>query len=689
MTNLDTSKDYRAAWGLEDQPYPDSKNKIPPFFNIEDVDDPEKSEEDKKKWFETAIPILQSQSTDFTRKAVENTMFTKGVHMDPNRDYYNFDDANRFFRQSDVSFNIIYEFVELWVNRVGTYKADISCTPSTNDPKARDNAKAKELALKDFFHKNRINQLLNVFDRHCFTLGEAYIHCSWDPNRGPLHPAFGEIERSYKNLKRVSTSGTEVNINRLPRVGDVKVEIVPAIYVYFEDRPYDQLDCIVLDIPENIDKLRSRYSDIELKGDGDVSCFWFYHLPTEFLPKGRFVKYACGEILQDEEYPFSRFPVVRMTNIDVIGSSRGRSFIENVKSHQILINQTITEVWNNLRRGNKGKWVVPAKTVNPRHLHPQSPAIEYYGNIRPEYVSYATMPREAISFIELLREYAEKQARIQGIVQGSPPPNVRSGLQFAQLEEMEKKSVEITVGKKNAAIEELGEIVAMLMGKFYKREDQRHITVFGKDKEYLTEAINLSAIRESHSVRVKTDDLPTGKASQMSFYSELRGQFGPNVVPDEIIIDALDSGRFNQWTEFAGATVETTMSQIGEMIEGNQPEAPGEHEDLVLKWKIVVGTMRKRAYLTYSQEVRQLFEDMVYAIEDMLINKENKTPMLEQQLQSLTSFPIYYKPEMVKLEDGSAPTMPQMPPQGPAPGPDMMPPDGMGGAPAGMDIPVG
>lgn len=671
-SNLDSSKDYRAAWGLDDEPAPDSKNKIPPFFNIEDVDNAEKSEGDKKKWFETAIPILQDQSTDFTRKAVENAMFTKGVHLDPNRDYYNFDDANRFFRQSDVSFNIIYEFVELWVNRLGTYKADISCTPSTNDPKARDNAKAKELALKDFFHKNKINQLLNVFDRQTFTLGEGYIHCSWDPNRGALHPAFEEIERTYKNLERVSTSGSEVNINRLPRIGDVKVEIVPAIYVYFEDRPWDQLDYIILDIPQNIDKLRSQNPDLDLKGDGDVSCYWMYHLPTEFLPKGRFVKYACGEIIDDKEFPFSRFPVIRMTNIDVIGSSRGRSFIENVKSHQILINQTITEVWNNIRRGNKGKWVVPAKTVNPRHLHPQAPAIEYYGTTPPQFISYAQMPREAISFIELLREYAEKQARIQGIVQGAPPPNVRSGLQFAQLEEMEKKSVEITVGKKHAAIEELGEIIAMLMGKHYKKEDQRHITVFGKDKEYLTEAINLSAIKEDHSVRVKTDDLPTGKASQMSFYSELRGQFGPAVVPDEIIIDALDSGRFNQWTEFAGATVETTMSQIGEMIEGKRPEAPGEYEDLVLKWKIVVGTMRKRAYLTYSKEVKKLFEDTVYVIEDMLINKENKTQMLEQQLQELKSFPIYYKPEVVKFEEAPIPA-----PAGAPMEQGMVPPDGL------------
>lgn len=675
MTSDDNLKDYRDLWGLNNRQGgdPSGSDDGPAFFNIKDLDD----DDEVKKWLEVKIPALKTKATDFTRKSVENVMFSKGSLLDPNREYSNFDDANRFFRQAEVSFNIVYEFIELWVNRLGTFKAEISVLPATDDADARDNAKAKELALKDFFEKNKVNQLFNNFDRHCFTLGEAYIHASWDQDKGPLRPGFAAIESKFKSLKRVATgSGDEVNINRFPRIGDVKLELIPAIYVLFEDRPWTDLDYIILCLPTNADKLRSDYPDADISGSGDIPCYWMYHLPTAYLQKGRFVKYAAGEVLVNEDYLEPRFPVVRMTNIDVVGASRGKSFIEYIKSHQILINQTITEVWNNLRRTNKGKWVSQAKTVNPAHLHPRSPGLEYTGIKEPKYVVFPGIKREALDFIALLREYAEKQARIQGIVQGTPPPNVRSGLQFAQLEEMEKKSVEITVGKKYSAIEELGEIVAMLMARYYREEDGRQITIYGKDKEYLIKALQVGAIQGPHPVKVQSDSLPTGKTSQMSFYADLRKQFGPNVVPDELMIDMLDSGRFNQYTEFGGATVETTLAQISQMVAGKEPEPPGEYEDLILKWKIVVGTMRKRSFLTYKENVKKLFEDMVYAIEDMLINKQNKTPAMEQAIQQLPFFPVYYKPPTKQLT-------PPLPPAGPLPGPKgpALPPAPQGLAP--------
>lgn len=689
MSYLDSSKDYRAAWGLNDSPSPDSRTKIPAFFNLEDIED----DEEVCEWLKSTIEVLQNNIIGFTRKAVENTLFYKGVQMDPNRDYYNFDDANRFQRQSSVSINVIYELVELWVNRMGKYKGNLTVVPSTNDSKARDNAEAKELALKDFFHKNNVNALLSEFDRHTFTLGEAYIFGQWDPDRGPLHPEFKRIKGKYKGLERVTAEGgNEVNVDRLPRIGDAALRLVPAIDVLFEDRPWEMLDYVVVNLPENVDKLRSDYSDVEIDGDGDIPCYYFFHLPTKHLPKGRFVKMASGEILENTTYPLSRpiLPLVRMTNIDVIGATRAKSFIENIKSHQILINESISETWNNLRRSAKGKWVYPAKTVNPRHFHPQSPAVEYFGGVPPQFVSYDGIKKEAIQFIELLREMAEKQARVQGVSQGTPPPNVRSGLQFAQLEETEKRSVELIIDKKFRAIEQLGELVATIMSDNYKEHDGREVTIFGRDKEYLTQALKIDAIKEDHSVRMKSDEgLPTGKASQTAFYMDLRQAFGPNVVPDEMMIDMMDSGRFNQYTEFGGATVETTMAQISAMTAGKTPEPPEEHEDLVLKWKIVVGTMRKRAYLSYTDEVKNLFKDMVYAIEDLIINKKNKTPAMEERLQTLQAFPVFYKPPVVDLQ-APLPSVGATPPNGAGPAEPM--PDGLEEIPPelleGADLPV-
>jgi len=647
-------KSLNEAWGLTEPDYGGGEDYIPAFFNIEDITD----EDLISEWMTTAITTLENKTTDFARKAIENVMFLKGYSEPPEGKYTSFQEASRSHLNNDVSLNIVYEFVELWTNRLASFPVDLSVTPSTNNSSARDNAEAKELALKDYFHKNKLKQLFTQFDRQCFTVGESYLHIYWNQDKGPLHPAFKSIAGKYKAFKRVMTaSGEEVNVNRVPRIGDVQVDIVPGINVLFEEKAWELLDYIIIKIPTNIDKLRSDYQDVELDGSGDIPCYWMYHLPTKYLPEGRFVKFAAGEVLENVPFPLPKptFPVVRMTNIDVIGASRGKSFIENIKSHQILINKVITEVWNNLRRSARGKWIAPAKSMNPAHLHPNSPAIEYIGSVAPQFVTYPGLKPENIQFIQLLREYAEKQARIQGITQGTPPANVRSGLQFAQLEEMEKRSVEITVAKKYAAVEEAGEIIALVMGKHYKPEDGRQITIFGKDKEYLVKALKVDAIREDHSVRVKTDDLPVGKVSQMSFFSEIRNQFGPGVVPDELMIDMLDSGRFNQYTEFGGATVETTLAQISKMIEGERPEPPGEYEDLILKWKILVGTMRKRSFLSYDEKVKKIFEEVVYTIEDMIVNKINPSMALQETLQTLPFFPVYYRPDTFQFAPPEAP----------------------------------
>lgn len=643
MSTILSNDAYRDAWHLnEDSNSPAHRETIPAFFNIEDLDDDELVGE----WIEGASEILRNQITEFVRKAIENLMFYKGLQDQRHSNYANLEDANRYYRTNRLSLNISYEFVEFWVNRLSQYKANLSAVPTNNETTARDAAEAKELILRDYIDKNNIDELLDQLSRQAYTFGESYAHHFWDYDKGDLHPEFLKIQEKFKGLKRVSTpSGDDVNIDRLPRIGDVVTQIVPAIYVLFEDKPWEMLDYIILDIKTNADKLRSDYPDIEINGEGEISCLWMYHLPTKYLQKGRFVKYAAGEVLENTDFPYDKpiFPVTRLTDIDIVGSSRGKSFLENIKPHQVLINETITTTWQNLRRSAKGKWVLKAKTANLRHLAPESPGIEYYGDTPPQYITYPGIKKESLSFIELLREYAEKQARIHGVSQGSPPPNVRSGIQFAQLEEQQKRNVEIPINKRNNAIVHMGHAITMIMVKHYSPGDGRTITVFGKDKEYLTSALNFDALKENHALTVKNDNfMPTGKASQLAFFSDLHQQFGAQVVPPEMMIDILDSGRFNEYTEFAGATIETTKAQISMMLKGEDPGDPKEYEDLVLKWKVLVGTMRKRAFLAYEDKIKDQFEGFVLAIETMLIERQ-QSPIVQEQLQTLSGFPIYYE----------------------------------------------
>lgn len=658
MSSANGTISANELWGIDGDYASENKNDIPAFFNIEDHD----NDEQIKEWMDTAIGVLQSQATEFSRKAVENLMFYKGLQHDaPQPHYRSLSEAQRFVKTNKISLNIVYEFVELQVNRAAQFKPNIVVSPTNNDTSARDAAEAKGLALKDYFNKNNINHKMDVYSRECYTLGESFFHVWWNPDAGDVHPEYRNLRSKFKELQRVDTpSGDAVNIDRKPRIGDVVIDVVPAIHVLYEERPWEQVEYVILNIPANADKLRSEFPKEEINGSGDIDCYWMYHLPTRYLQKGRFVKYAGGAVLENTVFPLAKpvLPVIKMTDIDIIGAARGKSFVENIKPHQVLINETISSTWNNLRRSAKGKWVMPARSVNPKHLSPDSPGIEYLGGVPPKFVAYPGIKPEAISFIELLREYAEKQARIHGVTQGTPPPNVRSGLQFAQLEEQQRKSVEIMIAKRNRAIEELGEVVMAYMSKFYKAEDGRTVTVFGKDKEYLTESLKVDVLKEDHAIKVENNDtLPTGKASQMAFYSDIRNSFGNQVVPDEMMIDMLDSGRFNQYSEFGGATVETTMAQISKILAGGGAGDVYEYEDLPLKWKLVVGHMRKRAFVDYSKEIKEEFKALLLGIETMLMNKE-QGPLLQQQIQSLSGFPVYWTTPQEQYADGAQATAP-------------------------------
>lgn len=648
---------------------------VPELFNLEDIDD----DEEVKQHLETKINIFKNRSRDFAQKCAENLMFYKGGTVAPVQSmhrFYTLQDAHRPYTSNQIALNLIHEFVEFWVNKVAEFSSDIDAIPGTSDPGARDLAEAKKKAIQDYNRREKMDAKLDNLFRQVFTFGESYAHYWWDYNKGPVHPEFLKLNKKFKSLQRVSTeSGEDVNIDRKPRIGDVQVDIIAPIYVFHEDKPWDQVYEVILNCREHVDKLRSDYPDFDIKGSGIIDCWWVYHTPTRYLQEGRFIKYCGGSVVENVVFPYARpvLPVCKVTDIDIIGSGRGRSFLENIKAHQLLINEMVTATWDNMRRAAKGKWVYEQSSVNPAHLAPESPGIPYKpGMNKPDFVPFPAVKGETISFIELLRENAEKQARIHAISQGTPPPNIRSGLQFAQLEEQQQKAVEIMMRKRESAVIEIAEGVAMIMSTFYRPDDGRTTTLYGRGKQYMTEAINTDALSYNSPIVINRDpSKTTGRISQLAMYRELHQEF-PDAVPDELIIDMLDSGRYNNYADFGGSSIETALFQIGQILKDEQPSAPEPYEDLVLKWQIFVGTMRQREFLSYSEEQKEQFKDHVLAIETLLIEDEQSV-MVQQKLQTLEGFPVYYKSDQNQYADDIPATPDQLAAEGATPEAQLQP----------------
>ena len=174
-------KNYKDLWNLdESNPSDAGSDYIPAFFNL-DLED----RDAVKKWIETAIPILENRAVDFTKKALENIMFYKGSQ-EANLHHKTIEDIHRYYATNKVSLNICYELVEEWVNRISQQKSQLSAIPVNNDASAKQNAEAKELILKDYFTRNKVDTKFVDWRRQAYSVGESYMYFFWNPNKGPI-----------------------------------------------------------------------------------------------------------------------------------------------------------------------------------------------------------------------------------------------------------------------------------------------------------------------------------------------------------------------------------------------------------------------------------------------------------------------------------------------------------------------
>lgn len=654
-----TTSDINSIWDSTPQELAQQLGyKLTPLWTL-DFDDEAKV----KEWHKETLPVLKNISLDFSERCLINLMLLRGL-----TDFDNIDSVGRSDnvdrKSPQISVNMVYELTDVWVNRMSKYKAKISVLPKNNDSSARQDAKMKQLVIDDSFTRNKINFMLQKLQLYTRSMGEGYIVCDWNPDLGGLHPEQQEAKKKNKKIMIDSpVTGEQVPLEREVHIGDVEYRLYEPYRVLFPLEEWDKTDYYaVIDLVEP-EKLATDYPDVTIdsKGtlvDGKVELITYYHPPTKYLPKGRRLKFAGEALLENIPYPYSirKKNAVRLTDIDVPNQPRGKSFIENIATQQILTNKVMGANWRNISISSHAKWVAPRNSINFKNLGNQANVLEYSGAQPPTLVKYSGLSPESFTFLELLSSQAEKVSRLQGVTRGDPPPNVRSGMQMAQLEEAQQSAVTFDIEKRNMVIEDLANIALSIFADYADETDGRLLRIVGKDKGHLVKALKVESLQGEHTIEIKNNNgLPEGKYEKLSMLMELNAAF-PDVVPQEVILDAFELGQVDRYTDYATVSVEKAESENEEMLDGSEPPMPEPYDDHIAEWKVHVVAMRRRSFADASPEVKQLFEDHILTHEYLMEKQAMINPAFGQKLQLVEGYPIFYNltPSAQMPEDASA-----------------------------------
>lgn len=655
--------------------------------------------EDKEKileWFNKAIPFFSSQMESEISRMLENSAFYKGDQDERNVPIFQRDREPTKKPRADITVNFCFEFVETWVNRLSQFAPKIIVTPRKDEHVDRIKAEASQETIDYIFEKEKMAFILQEFQLLTKILGEAYTYTTWDPYKGEISPRFlkeREDQRSknkglQESLKIEDDNGETISVDNPIRVGDVKYEVLPGWRVILEPcLKYSDVNYIIVASYPYLDDVLAQHPDKEediKKGtsaptylsdipEGRVEVLELWHKSSDFLEDGRYIKFCRGILLENKGHPYNHknLPVTRLTDIDIHNEIRGRSGLENLKRLQIMYNKLTTLMWRNAALVAHPKWMVPKGSANIVQLGNADTVVEYSGGVPPRVDQPQAITGDIFNFRENIRKEAERVFMIQGISFGAPPPNIRSGLQIAQLQEEQQKAVNFHIVKRNSAIEEIARQTHSIVSQFYEKDDDRMIRVIGKDKEVILKSLDPDNIKGEFDIRCQNSSgLPDGKFGKLDLLVQLRNTFGEAVVPNEVVIDAYEIGRPEKFAKFATASVERAEWDIQLMMKGEAPPDPEPYEDHILKWQIYVAAMRKTSFARSPEKTRELFKSQLLATELLMDQKAKSNDTFKQKLSLLDGYPIYFPSMEAKVV---------MPPTGaPAPIPESISAD-MGG----------
>jgi hypothetical protein len=354
------------------------------------------------------------------------------------------------------------------------------------DPKSLVQAQLGTGLLDYYLREMRLEKHIATAVETALVLGAGYIQIGWDTSKGQI-------------VEEDEETGLVV------REGDLTFTTLSPFEVIFDlNKKSDDHDWMIsIDFKNRFD-LIAKFPEFEHEIEGlpgkdklegslvinqetssdEIPIFTFYHKPTDTLPHGRQVVFLSSDVvLTDQELPYKRIPIYRISAGDVLGTSVGYAATYDLMPLQDAINTLYTSVFsNNVAFSTQNLYVETGSNLNMSSLSGGLHIIE--GLKKPEPINLLASNPETYQLISKLESLMETISAMNSVVRGNPEGNLKSGTSLAVVQ---SQAVQYISGLQNAYIQLLEDVGTAIIEvlKDYATEPRVVAIVGSNNKAYL------------------------------------------------------------------------------------------------------------------------------------------------------------------------------------------------------------
>lgn len=373
---------------------------------------------------------------------------------------------------------------------------------ANTDPKSLVQAQLATGLLDYYLREKRLEKYISVAVETALVMGAGYIKMEWDTSEGQIIETDEEtgavIREGDLRFSNLSPFDVVFDLNR----GDS--DHTWLITIEYKNR-YD----LIAKFPEFADEIEGLPGKDKLDSaiifnadmaSDEVPVFTFFHKPTDALPKGRQVVFLSETItLTDQELPYKRIPIFRVSPGDVLGTAVGYGNSFDLMPLQDALNALYTSVFsNNVALGTQNLFVETGANLNFTSLHGNLNIIE--GLKKPEPLNLLASSPETYNLIKIIEALMETISGINSVTRGNPQASLESGSALALVQSMAVQFMDGLQQQYVTLLEDVGTSIIEIL-KDYATEP-RVASIIGKNNQAYLKMFKAQDIMEVNRVVV-------------------------------------------------------------------------------------------------------------------------------------------------------------------------------------------
>lgn len=665
---------------------------------------------DTAKWIKMAFPSLMKRNEAFFSEVKENLRLYKGNVIEAAKSSKNDRSLNENDpqlekqRNAKLYINKIHDLVEFRVTTHNAAKPGIDIGPANVEHTDRIAAKVAKAVVDTVWYQEDEDEVERTALRNTFIAGEHYVGCLWDTEKGDMHPEYIKWRSEKKNKDAESFEYTDsksgkpkkYDAKKPVRVGDVKYVHFPAWqvlpepvdtyskvtwlmtweteYVEVAKRQFSKHsdDIMPLDLSTKVEGFDPEYLN-RLRSEGKTIILTVFAKRCKYMPEGRYIKATVdGQILVDKELPYEHdeLPLIRLTDLDMPGELRAKSFLRNIKGMQWQHYFLTSMVAANIRLMGYPKWAYELGSIqikdfaNARNVMGVRPGAQFPKIIQPN-----PTPPEVFQQIQDLDVQMDTKVKGAFSNPASIPKRVDSAAGLEYLDAKDNMRSHTMFSKVNRFRIQLTQQTIMVAGQFYDVTDKRLLKVVGKNHEYDIKHFDFANLNRPYDVRVRDGaSMPEDPSQRREYILSTIERLPEGTFSPQQIIDLVDLGSIDKLVDIATKSLKAAESIIEDLLTGKPVPPPKGYEDLLTYWNTFATHIQDRGFKDVVPDAdQQNVIEYLTAIEALMEAKAKENPAFAQLLMTLPLYPLVYK---------LTPVLPPEPPMDP----NAMPPPPPGAA---------